>query len=222
MGSHSVDSGTQKQASAGAQGSDATLTANANKNQLFTDQTRQAQFGTYNPATGGFSGGSVSGFLNPSNLQNGGLSGSYLQNYNNSSNTLANDTKNAVGTTEQNLASRGMGKSPAGFAADEERKAYQDAAATRGNLYTGLATGQHNEALNDYWNANNLLNSNATGAANLSVQGNQAAAGNYASLYGTASQQTPSGWAVAGQTLAGLGSAASGFMPRPQPKPQGA
>lgn len=213
MGSSAQDSSTQKAASTGAQSSDATLDANAAQNQQFANQSRQSLFGTFNPSTGTYSGGSESQYLNPSSLNQNGLSGTYLNQYNNAANTVANTTKNAVGTTMQDMANKGMGKSPAGFAADQERQAYQTQAGQLGDLYSGAANQQHSDAMTMYQNANNMLNSNATNTANLSLQGNQAAAGNYSSLYGTASQQVANPWATAAGAVAGLGSAASGFMP---------
>lgn len=208
MGSHASDSTTAKAASSGAQQQDQTLDKNAAQNQQFANQTRQSLFGNYDPTTGSYSGGTVSPFLSPSRLNQTGLSGTYKNQYNTASDTLSNETKNAVGTTLQAMNSRGMGRTPAGFAADQMRQAYQNAAGQRASLYTGAAQQQHADALNNYWNATNMLNSNASQTANLSLQGNQAAAGNYSSLYGTAQQQVPSGWAVAGQTLAGMGQAA--------------
>jgi hypothetical protein len=208
MGSHASDSSTAKAASSGSQQQDQVLDQNAAQNQKFANQTRQSLFGTFNPATGTYGGGSVSGFLDPSKLNQTGLSGTYKNQYNTASDTLANQTKNAVGTTLQSLNSRGMGRTPAGFAADQERQAYQNAAGQRASLYGAAAGQQLSDATSNYWQANNMLNSNASQTANLSVQGNTAAAGNYASLYGTAQRQVPSGWAVAGQTLAGMGSAA--------------
>jgi len=215
MSSHAQDQSTQKAASAGATAQDTALAKNAQKNQAFSDQTRQNLFGTSG------TGGTMGGFTNPASLNQTGLSGTYQNQYQNAANRVANTTQNALGTTMQSLANRGMGASPAGFAADQARKAYQDQAGQLGDLYTGAAQGQHGEALSNFWNATNMLNSNASQTANLSLQGNQAAAGNYANLYGTASQQQANPWAVAGQTLAGLGTAASGFMPRPPAKPPG-
>jgi len=212
MSSHAQDSSTQKQASSGSQAQDQQLAQNAAKNQQFADNTRSSLFGNY--GTGGYTGGSLSSYLNPSTMNdNGQLKGSYLAQYNAGANTNAQGAKNAVGTTMTNLAQRGMGKSPAGFAADQERKAYEDQANSNAGLYSGLATGQHNENVNNFWQANNMLNSNASQTANLSVQGNQAAAGNYASLYGTASQQTPSAWGTALGAAAGVGAgwASGGF-----------
>lgn len=112
----------------------------------------------------------------------------------------------------QDLANRGMGKVPAGFAADQERKAYQDQAAQQGNLYAGTRDQQRADAETNYWNATNMLNANATNTANLSLQANQAAASNYANLYGTASQQVQSGWgSVLGAAAGGIGAAGGAY-----------
>lgn len=208
MSSKAQDQSTQKQASAGATQQDKVLAKNADVNQQFANQTRQNLFGQSG------TGGTMGGFMNPASLNQTGLSGTYQNQYQNAANKVASTTQNALGTTMQSLANRGMGSSPAGFAADEARKAYQDQAGQLGDLYSGAMQGQHGEALSNFWNASQLLNSNASQTANLSLQGNQAAAGNYANLYGTASQQQQNPWAVAGQTLAGMGQAASGFMPK--------
>lgn len=212
MGSSAQDKSTQTAASTGAQAQDATLDANAAQNQQFANQSRQSLFGTYNPSSGTYSGGSESQFLDPNSMNQTGLSGTYLNQYNNAANTVANTTKNAVGTTMQDMANRGMGKSPAGFAADQERQAYQSQAGQLGDLYSGAANQQHSDAMTNYWNATNMLNSNATNTANLSLQGNQAAASNYSSLYGTASQQVANPWATAAGAVAGLGNAAGSVM----------
>lgn len=210
MGSHAADSKTAKAASTGAQTTDATLDANAAKNQQFADQTRASLFGTN---TGGkYTGGTLSQYLDPNSTNTTALQGTYLNAFNNANNQLTQDANNAVQSTNRNLASRGMGRTPAGFSADQMRKAYLDASTQRGNLYSQNLQAQHGEAKNDFWNATNMLNSNADQTANLSIQGNQAAASNYASLYGTGNQQVQSGWAVAGQTLAQMGQAAGSVM----------
>jgi hypothetical protein len=212
MGTHAQDSATQKTASAGATANDQQLAANAAQNQQFANQTRASLFGNYDPTSGKYSGGTESQYLDPSAMNQPGLNGTYLNQYNNAANKVAQNTKDAVGTTMQNMASRGMGRTPSGFASDQERKAYQDQAGELGDLYSSTNQAQHNEALNNYWNANNMLNSNASQTANLSVQGNQAAAGNYSSLYGTASQQVQSGVGAVLGTVAGLGGAAGSAM----------
>jgi hypothetical protein len=209
LGSHAQDPNTQKSASAGAQAQDAQLAANAAKNQAFADQTRNSLFGKYDAGSGRYSGGTISPFLDPNAIDAKGLQGAYGDTYNNVTNKLGNQTKNAVATTTQDLANRGMGKAPAGFAADQERKAYQDEASTLGDVYTGLRSNQRQDAETNYWNATNILNANANQSAALSLQGNQAAAGNYANLYGTASQQKQSGWGTALGAVGGLAGAAA-------------
>lgn len=211
MGSTAQDSATQAAASSGAQAQDQQLAANAAQNQQYANQTRQSLFGNYNASTGTYSGGTVSPYLTAPSAQSG-LSGTYLNQYNNASNNLANQTQNAVDTTMTNMAQRGMGKTPTGFDADQERQAYQTQAGQQGSLYSAAAGQQYSDALNNYWNATNMLNSNASQTANLSLQGNQAAAGNYASLYGTASQQVPTVGATVLGSLAGAGAGVGSAM----------
>lgn len=207
MGSHSVDSGTQKATSAASQANDAQLTQNAQQNQQFANQARSTLFGTYNPTTNQYSGGTESQFLNPSSMNTKNLSGAYANEYNTLANQTAQGAQNAVGTSMQNLASRGMGASPAGFAADQQRQAYQTQAGQNGQNYSSLFGQQHQEDVNNFTNANNMLGNNSVGAQNASLQGSGTAAGNYASLYGTSSQQTPSAWSTALGGIAGLAGA---------------
>ena len=207
LGTRAQDSTTQTAASTGAQQNDATLDADAAANQAFSDTTRKTLFGSYNPTTNQYSGGTESQFLSPSSLNTTSLTGPYANQYNTEANTTAQGANNAVATTTQDLANRGMGKSPAGFAANQEREAYQNQANTNASNYSNLFGQQHQEAVNQYTNANNLLNSNASQTANLAVQGNTAAAGNYSGLYGTASQQVPT---ALGTTLNFLGQAGGG------------
>lgn len=202
MGSKPQDAATQSAASTGAQQQDAQLAANAATNQTFANNSRSSLFGTYNPSTNQYSGGSESQFLDPNALNTTGLTGAYSNLYNTQANQTAQGAKQAVGTTMQNLASRGMGKSPAGFAADQERQAYQSAAGQNGLNYAQDFGNQHSEAVNQYNLANQLLSNNSTGAGTLSGSENGTAAGNYGSLYGTASQQTPT---IAGSLLGAAG-----------------
>jgi hypothetical protein len=199
------DAATQTAASSGAQQNDATLDANAAQNQAFSNQTRTSLFGTYNPQTNSYSGGTESPFLSPSSLNTTSLTGPYSNLYNSQANTTAQGARNAVATSTQDMANRGMGKSPAGFGANQEREAYQNQANQNSTNYATDFGQQHQEAVNQYTNANNLLNSNASQTANLALQGNTAAAGNYSGLYGTASQQVPT---ALGTTLGTIGTLA--------------
>lgn len=212
MGSSPADSKTADAASTQAQANDAVLTQNAQQNQTFANNSRNSLFGTYDPTTGSYSGGSESAFLNPNSLNQSQLNGTFLNQYNNQTNALANATKNAVSTTLQNEASRGLGKTPTGFDADEERKAYQDQAATQGNDYATALQGQNTEALNNYTNANAMLSGEGTNAQSSALSAQGTAAGNYSNLYGTGEQQVQSGWGTALGGLAGIaGAGASAY-----------
>ena len=170
---------------------------------------QQSLYGTYNPTTNSYSGGSVSPYLDPSKLNQNGLTGTYANQYNNAANQLASTTQNSVGTTMQNLASRGMGATPAGFAADQERQAYQTQAGQLGNLYAGAAQNQYSDAEQNYWNANNLLNGSANTNQAAATSNNASAAGTNTSLYGTASQQKANPWGTVLGAAGGLASAAT-------------
>lgn len=215
MSSSPIDKKTQGQASTGAQAQDTQLAANAKQNQDFSNQSRQSLFGTYSPTTGTYSGGTESQFLDPSALNQTNLTGPYLETYNNAANQGAATAQNGVRTAMQNAANNGMGKMPSGFEADQQRQAYNDQAANNGDLYSSVANQQHSDALSNYWNATNMLNSNSTGTANLSLQGNQAAANNYSNLYGTASQQKANPWMQLGTAaIGGASQVASAYAGR--------
>ena len=209
MSSKAQDQQTQTAASTGAQAQDTQLAANAAKNQQFADQSRSTLFGTYNPNTNQYSGGTESAFLNPSSLNTTSLTGPYANEYNTEANTTAQGAKNAVATSTQDMANRGMGKSPAGFGANQEREAFQTQAGQNASNYSGLFGAQHAEALDQYQKANSMLSNNSTGASSLSLQGNTNAAGNYNGLYGTASQQKQSAWGSVLGAAGGLAGAAA-------------
>jgi hypothetical protein len=212
MSSSAQDPATQAAASAAAQANNTVLTQNAQQNQTFANNSRDSLFGTYDPATGSYSGGSESSFLNPSNLDQSTLNGTFENQYNNQSSADAANTKEAVGTTMQNLASRGMGKTPNGFAADQERQAYQTNAATQGDQYAAALQGQNTQALNQYDQANALLANEGTGAQSAALSAQGTADGNDSSLYGTASQQIQSPWATALGAVAGAAGGAGSLM----------
>jgi len=212
MGSHSVDKTTQDSSSAAAQQASATQARNAATAQTNANNMNTSLYGTYDPKTNSYSGGSESGFLDPSKLNQTGLSGTYLQQYNNAANQVANNTNNAVGSTFRDMASRGMGATPAGFGADQERKAYQTEAGQLGTLYGGETDQQLTDATNNYWNATNNLNNSANTNQASATANNAGAAGTNTSLYNTASQQVASPWATALGDVAQLGGAgASAF-----------
>jgi len=162
MGSSPVDKSTQQSSSAAATQLSAQQAANAAAAQKTANQTATAQFGTIDPTTGKYSGGTESQFLDPNSLNQTGLTGTYKDQYNSQANTNANTANNSVGTTIQNLNSRGMGATPAGFDADLQRKAYADQAATNSTAYTSMSQKQLSDALTNYWNANSALSAYGT------------------------------------------------------------
>ena len=105
MGSHAQDQSTQTAASAAAQQASATQAKNAATAQTNANNMSTSLYGTYDPTTNSYTGGSVSGFLDPSKLNQTGLYGTYLQQYNNAANRVANNTNDAVGSTFRNMAS---------------------------------------------------------------------------------------------------------------------
>lgn len=211
MSSKPQDATTQAAASTGAQANDATLDANAAQNQTFANNSRSSLFGTWDPTTNQYTGGSESQYLNPASLNTTGLTGSYDNLYNTQANQTAQGAQQAVGSTIQNLQSRGMGATPAGFAADQQRQAFQTQAGQNGQNYATDFGNQHAEAVNQYNLANTMLSNNGTGAGTLSSTENTNAAGNYSGLYGTASTQTPTALGTilgTAGTLAGAGATA--------------
>ncbi|MCU1247096.1 MAG: hypothetical protein JWQ49_125 [Edaphobacter sp.] len=212
MGSSAQDPATQAASSKAAQANNDVLTQNAAQNQTYANNTRSSLFGTYDPVTNSYSGGSESTFLNPDSMTTKDLSGTFLNQYNNETNALAKNTKDAVGTTMQNLASRGMGATPAGFAADQERKAYEDQATTQGNDYAAALAAQHAEAVTNFNNATTNFANSGTGAQSSALTAQGTAAGTDTSLYSTASTQKASPWATALGAVAGAAGGAGSLM----------
>lgn len=212
MGSSPVDKSTQQSSSAAATALSATQAANAAAAQQKANSTAQQQFGTYDAATGKYSGGTESQFLDPNSLNQNGLTGTYQNQYNNAANNNANTAANSVGTTIANLNSRGMGATPAGFDADLQRKAYADQAASNSANYSNLSQSQLTNALSNYWNANNALSAYGTNQQNAALTGNANANSTNTSLYGTASQQKQN--PVAGIIGAAAGAGATAFAGR--------
>lgn len=207
MSSSPVDKSTMDSSSAAAQQASATQAKNAATAQTNANNMSQSLYGTYDPATNSYSGGSVSGFLDPSKLNQNGLTGTYLQQYNNAADRVANNTNNAVGSTFRNMASRGMGATPTGFGADQQRQAYQTEAGQLGTLYGGAAGQQLSDATNNYWQANNMLNNSANTNQSSATANLNGASGTNTSLYGNASQQVQSPWATALGAVGGLAGA---------------
>lgn len=198
MGSSPRDSSTMKSSSQGAQAADAQLAANAKQNQDFTNQARLKLFGTPD-GKGGFSGGTLSPFLDPNSLNVSSPTGAYKTQYQNETAQIAQGGVNARGALARNLASRGF-SAPNGFAADELRKSLLDQNSQQGQAFAANTMQSYQDALSNFWRASGALNGEGDTALSASISGDQAAANNYANLYGSASQPKPS---VTGQIIGG-------------------
>lgn len=214
MSSHAQDQKTQTAASTEAQNASATQAANAAAAQKTANNEISTMFGTYNPDTNQYTGGTESANLSPSSMDTKGLTGSYASLYKTQADQQAKAAQDGVSTSLQNAASRGMGATPAGYTADQERQAYQQQAGNNSANYSNDFGNQHNEQVSLYQNANNMLANSANQNQNSATANNSGAAGTSTSLYSTSSQQQANPWATAAGSLAGLGSAASGFMPK--------
>ena len=116
------------------------------QNQGYQQQAHDALFGKP-----GGTGGSLTGFMDPSSLNKAGLGGNYQTQYNEGTNTLAKNYANQRGSLAQSWANRGATGSgvPSGFQADQERKLGSDQADSQGGLYANLSAQQHSDALNN-------------------------------------------------------------------------
>jgi hypothetical protein len=213
MSSSPQDSATQKASAAATQATTATQNANATAAQTTANNQVKTLFGTYNPATNQYTGGNESTYLNPSSMDTKDLSGSYASLYKTQADQQAKAAQDGVSTSLENAASHGMGATPAGYAADQARQAYQTAAQNNSANYSNDFGNQHAEQVSLYNNANTMMANSANQNQNSATSNNSNANSADTSLYGTASQQVANPWATAAGAVAGLGTAASKFMP---------
>lgn len=151
--------------------------------------------------------GSLGGMLDPAKLNDANLSGAYKSAYNQGTNQLSKDYANQKGSLAQAWANKGMtsGSTPSGFQADQERQLGGAEADSRGQAFTGALGAQHQEALNNFWNAGNIASGQAATAGNNALTGAANSGNSSASIYGTAGAYHPSPF---GSALgAGLGAA---------------
>lgn len=215
MGSKPADQGTANKASAGAQAADASLARQADTNTQWANAARSHLFGD-KASTGDFSGGTLSGFLDPAKLNVSEPTGTFGLQYNKAKENIAKQGQQARGSTSEYLANRGFGNAPSGFGADQERRATQAQTDAQGSAFTDLAGKSYQDALTNFWNANDALQGGASGAMSSAIAGNSAAVGNYANLYNTAEAPRPSalgGIIGGGLSAAGQVGAAAAMCP---------
>lgn len=174
---------------------------------------QQQQYGNLFGADG--KSGTLGGMMDPKSLDTGSPTGAYKTAWNNAQNQIGSNFANERGSLARSFANSGAtsNSTPNGFQADQMNKLGRGEADTRGSTYTGIVGQQHSDALNNFWNANNL----ASGQAASSGQGALTGAGNSgsssASLYGTAGQYHPSPLAgIAGSALQAGGTMGAAAM----------
>jgi hypothetical protein len=159
--------------------------------------------------------GTLSGMMNPANLTQTGLNPAYTAQFNQGKDQLAQSTAQQKGSLAQSFANSGAtgSSTPNGFQADQMRQLGSSQADQQGQLYSSLAGSQYNNALNNFWNANNIASGNAATGASTSVGSAGNSGSSSASIYGTAGQQTPgalnSFLGAAGQVGAGAAAGAA-------------
>jgi hypothetical protein len=178
MGSSPRDRGTMQTASAGATQADAANARLANQQADFNAASRSKLFGP-NVNSGDFSGGSLSGFLNPENLKVSEPTGTFGLQYNKAKEGIATAGQNTRGALSRYMANRGFGGAPAGFAADEQRKALADQTNQEGAAFTDYASKSYDDALKNFWNATSQLSGQGDAALSAAISANSAAANNY-------------------------------------------
>lgn len=213
MASKPVDQSTQTAASSGAQNASTVASQNSATAQNTANNQISTLFGTYNPQTNQYSGGTESQYLNPSSMNQPSLTGSFANAYGTEANTNAQGAQNAVRTSQQQADANGQGKTPIGYQADQARQAYQQEAQNNATNYSGLFGAQNTQAVNQYNNANQMLAASANQNQNSATANNNTAAGTNTSLYGTASAQTPTALGSVLGAAGALGSAAIGKIP---------
>lgn len=203
MGSNSVDSGTMKSSSAGAQSGASTLSGYGSQNEQTGTNLQSKLFGN---GTAG-STGTMSAMMNPSSLNVTGPTGAYATQYTNAANQNAAQTNQALTSTNRAMANRGQGGQPGGANAALTEQAYQGQANTNANNYANYGMQSYQNALSNFWNANNLAGS--TASSDLSQAGSEQSGANSTntSLYGTSSQQKQSPWGAVLGGAAGLAGA---------------
>ena len=179
-----------------------------NANTALANQATKMQSTTYNNLFGADGkSGTLSPMMDPSNLNVASPTGAYKTAYNNASNTQAQAYNNQKGTLAQTWANQSStNELPSGFQADQQRKLGQSQADSQGGLYAGTVAQQHQDALQNFWNANNLASGAAAQNLQSAQQANASAGQTAANVYGTAGawHQSPTAQ-ILGSTVGAAG-----------------
>lgn len=206
-----VDPGTANMASAGADAAARASAALSTQNAALQKTAFGTLFGSDpNNATGG----SIGGYLNPSNLTNAskGPTGPYQIQYNNALGTLGNAQSAQRGALSQSLQNRGFGMgSPSGFGATQALNQSLGQAQQQGQLFSDYTNQGYQDALRNMWSAAGILSGQGTSSAANAVNASSNAGQTYANLYGTAGKQAQ-GSSILGSALGAGGSILGGAL----------
>lgn len=184
--------------------------ANAKRQQQLTSTL----FGSGAPG----STGTLSGMLDPSKLNQTGLNDNYKTQFNEGKNQIGQSTDQQRGQLAQSFANSGATSSstPNGFQADQMRKLGSSQADAQGQLYSTLKGSQYTDALNNFWNANNIASGNAGTAGQTATTAAGNSGSSSAGIYETAGQYHPSTMGnVVGSALGAAGAVGQGAMTCP-------
>jgi hypothetical protein len=134
-------------------------------------------------------GGSLTPMMDPNSLNVTTPTGAYKAQLTNTQNTLNDSYNKQKGSLAQTWANRGFAAGmPNGFQADQERQLGRDQADSNGTAFATAVGQQYQDALSNFWNANNLASGQAASARSGALEGSANAGSVDTSLYGTASQ----------------------------------
>lgn len=186
-----VNSGQAASSSANANAATQQSLAQSTQNAAYQKQLMGKLFGS----GVGSDQGSLGGMLDPSKLNDANLSGAYKEAYNQGTNQLSSDYSNQKGSLAQAWANKGMtsGSTPSGFQADQERQLGSAEADSRGSAFTSALGAQHQETLNNFWNAGNIASGNAASTGQLAGSNAGNAGSTATGIFSTAGKQAQTG-----------------------------
>lgn len=185
MGGHvqQTNPGQAAAANAGATGAAQSL-----QKAQASDLTRQNSYMNYMFGKDG-SGGTMSQFTNPTSLNVKGPTGPYDIMYKNDVANIGNTAQAARTNMRAEMNNRGFGAGSGMENAQATQMALGEAGA-KGQAYSSAFNNSYQTALNNFWNASNLMGGQAATLGGQGIQAGSSAAQTYNNLYGTAGQGT--------------------------------
>jgi len=137
------------------------------------------------PGAAGGTGGALTGFLNPANLNVTSPTGPFAGAFTNDKTQLARTSAQNAENIKSQAAQSGFGAStPSGITADQLRANNSDLANNVGNAFTTETGNAYQAALNNFWNAANAAQGGAATAQSGALGGTGAAGSLYNNIYG--------------------------------------